>query len=258
MKDDLKNQQAWMQWIVTDPRGVKAALAKPRPKRSELKPASRPYFKRFQAPGNKIVEVYPPRHLVIYAEGYFERMRKTLGATFERVQALAGEELFSSWVAEYLKAHPSHSPTLDDLGKLFPQFLKRAKADKYLQDLAMWEWILLESARTPIALEPKGEFAFNPSVRTQTSNWNLFELWKGMGIARAKKTHLMSFSNLEGLQVLPVNAFMSTLWQLLQKSPTLDKLVEHVSRNEWLSKNLEQLQNTLTQWREWGLVDRVD
>lgn len=63
----------------------------------------------------------------IYARGYVMRLMECMQADFPVLQKLMGEALFDVFASAYLVQLPSHSPSLFDLGKNFPAFLKASQ-----------------------------------------------------------------------------------------------------------------------------------
>ena len=65
--------------------------------------------------------------IMIYARGYVLRLMECLQAEYPILQNLLGEELFDSFASQYLVHLPSHSFTLFDLGKQFPDYLNASR-----------------------------------------------------------------------------------------------------------------------------------
>jgi len=64
---------------------------------------------------------------MIYARGYVSRLMECLRAEYPVLRNLLGEELFDSFATQYLVHLPSHSFSLFDLGKQFPEYLKASR-----------------------------------------------------------------------------------------------------------------------------------
>ncbi|MBC8054720.1 MAG: putative DNA-binding domain-containing protein [Sphingobacteriaceae bacterium] len=60
----------------------------------------------------------------VYARGYVLRLMECMRADYPALQALLGPALFDTFAQAYLSSLPSHSPSLFDLGKSFPDFIK--------------------------------------------------------------------------------------------------------------------------------------
>jgi len=144
----LRDLQQWMKWVITDPRGVDEALRSPNPT------ANAKYPERYTEPeisacgvllaaGNSKVE----DRLGIYAEGYFARILESLEADFERVRIILGEFRFQKLVVDYLKAFPSRTINIGEVGKYLAGFItdyEELKEIKFLSELAALEWKMIE------------------------------------------------------------------------------------------------------------------
>lgn len=94
----------------------------------------------------------PAQRLAIYQRGYYARLLQCLEGQYKALCHALGKELFDDFARDYLKAHPSHSPTLSELGAHFPDFLENTRPDKdevekeswidFMVDLARFEWQL--------------------------------------------------------------------------------------------------------------------
>ncbi len=90
----------------------------------------------------------------IYARGYVLRLMECMRADYPLLQNLMGEELFDVFAGAYLVQIPSHSPSLFDLGKNFPAFLKASQPDQANEmfalplDLARFERTRVEVSRS--------------------------------------------------------------------------------------------------------------
>lgn len=90
--------------------------------------------------------------LAIYANGYRLRLLECLQSEFSALQRLLGEALFTGFALDYLRAQPSTSYTLHDLGARFPEHLARTRPDAaerepwidFMIDLARLERLIRE------------------------------------------------------------------------------------------------------------------
>jgi hypothetical protein len=88
--------------------------------------------------------------LGIYQRGYHARLLQCLESQFKALRHALGEGLFRDFGVEYLRAYPSHSPTLSDLGARLSQWLSENRPDlntaekepwiDFMIDLARYEW----------------------------------------------------------------------------------------------------------------------
>jgi hypothetical protein len=95
------------------------------------------------------------QRVAIYANGYRLRLLECLQAEFTALAGLLGEPLFTRFALDYLRAQPSTSYTLHDLGAGFPEHLARTRPDAagpsgpeawvdFLIDLARLERLIRE------------------------------------------------------------------------------------------------------------------
>lgn len=90
------------------------------------------------------------QRLAIYQRGYHARLLQCLESQFKALRHALGEGLFRDFGVEYLRAYPSESPTLSDLGARFSQWLSENRPDAgapekepwidFMIDLARYEW----------------------------------------------------------------------------------------------------------------------
>ena len=67
--------------------------------------------------------------LAIYQRSYILRLRKCLEEQFPACRHALGAGLFADFADEYLRACPSDSYTLHELGRRFPQWLQDSRPD---------------------------------------------------------------------------------------------------------------------------------
>lgn len=97
--------------------------------------------------------------LPIYASGYLLRLQECLEADYPVLMRTLGKELFHFFCRQYLARHPSHSPSLFDLGAGFPQFLQQSQpaSGEHENDLLFVfpvELAFLERAYTEVLRAP--------------------------------------------------------------------------------------------------------
>jgi hypothetical protein len=99
----------------------------------------------------------PRQRLAIYQRGYLARLRECMAGQFRALHHALGDELFGDFVEEYLRAHPSRSPTLSELGARFAQFLHETRPDRaqpepwvdFMIELARYEWDIFQKFDAP-------------------------------------------------------------------------------------------------------------
>lgn len=93
----------------------------------------------------------------IYAAMYVARLRDALADDFPALRLALGETAFDALARRYVAAHPSDRPSLRDLGRHLPGFLRRADpaAVAWHAELAQLEWAMLQAfdARDQNALD---------------------------------------------------------------------------------------------------------
>ena len=137
----------------------------------------------------------PAQRLDLYAHMYFARLLDALHEDFPRVAAILGFERFREIARAYLARNPSAHPSLQYLGRHFPEFLNTAVEDiellPFLADLARLEWTRLEVFDAPdaeplqmehlqaIPLDewPGLRFRLIPACQVLRSAWPIHELW---------------------------------------------------------------------------------
>jgi len=137
----------------------------------------------------------PAQRLDLYAHMYFARLLDALHEDFPRVAAILGFERFREIARAYLARNPSAHPSLQYLGRHFPEFLNTAVEDiellPFLADLARLEWTRLEVFDAPdaeplqmehlqaIPLDewPGLRFRLIPACQVLRSTWPVHELW---------------------------------------------------------------------------------
>lgn len=88
--------------------------------------------------------IAPEVRLDVYRNAYYMRLEEALARDFPALLAALGDHDFGRLMAEYLRAHPSTSPTLRDLGHALSAWL-RAKNKVEFADLAALEWAVLNA-----------------------------------------------------------------------------------------------------------------
>lgn len=97
-----------------------------------------------------------------------------LRATFQTVDMLVGDEMFTQVALDYRRAQPPAGPVLSDYGRDFAAFLSRQPWTSelpYLADVARLDWLWLESflaadeIATPAAAQVSTRIALHPATR---------------------------------------------------------------------------------------------
>jgi hypothetical protein len=131
----------------------------------------------------------------IYAQMYYARLVDVLEGDFPRVSTLLGCERFHAVTSAYLARHPSTSPSLRQLGRLFASFLQTYPDTRdlpFLSDVAALEWSRVDVFDAPdtellridhlqhIAPDewPTLKLQVIPALQIIQSEWPVHEIWK--------------------------------------------------------------------------------
>jgi hypothetical protein len=130
---DLKDLQCWLQGVIMHPDGPlsdEAGIA------------------RLLTPSKQLTAA---ERLAVYNNAYHVRLLECLREEFPVLRQALGDEAFDAFAYGYLRACPSRSYTLTQLGARFPSFLaETCPADAppewsaFLIDLALLEWTFSE------------------------------------------------------------------------------------------------------------------
>ncbi len=132
--------------------------------------------------------------LGIYQHAYRSRLVEALGKDYPVVQALLGEEGFTTLCHAYIDLHPSRSFSLRWLGQSMASFLSDPNYPPHFPELARFEWALVEAFDAPdvaVAKEadltpipppewPALRLRFHPSLQTLSCHWNIVALWRAV------------------------------------------------------------------------------
>lgn len=210
----LSEVQRWMRWTLTRPEGVENIITetgvRPVPKSVPWTRGKEPT--RCLHVIGETKELSRVKRLSIYGEGYFLRLIDCLGANFECVKNVLGEEVFSDVARRYLVEHPSTSKCIDDAGSRMAEFLIRhplLKRFPFLPELASLEWAYHEAFYTDDAPQfdasalaqrapeewHNAKILLDKSVRLLTFRWPVDKLWRNDGkwtdrrLKKIKKHH---------------------------------------------------------------------
>lgn len=173
----LAELQRWLVSVSTDPdgalRGVERATS-----RHFAGHASPAHVETLVTAGPRLSAL---ERLAIYNDGYFARLVECLRDDYPAVAYLLGGDGFEGVARDYVRAHPSRSPSLNAYGAQFPAYLATLTETwaPFGAELARLEWALVEvvHAETHARLEPAAlarvapdewrrvRFAVNPALR---------------------------------------------------------------------------------------------
>lgn len=93
----------------------------------------------------------PVERIAVYRRMFVLRMVDAMEIDYPAVKHFFGEEKFHEVVMEYVGKYPSHSYTLNHLGRKFPQFINESSLEQkeFLFDLSRLELALTENMDAP-------------------------------------------------------------------------------------------------------------
>jgi len=274
----LSELQDWLRWIFTEPRGIDAALegAEKTLRRTEPKPRLLSWI----ADGPPIDVKH---RLAVYADGYFMRLLDSLDSDFKTMRRALGETPFRQLVADYLKAHPSNSPNIGDVGEAFPSFIRSHDLNRhfpFLGDLATLEWSFLECLQAtrlppldPVSLQkvnpeawPSARLVLDPTVRLLDLEWPVHKLWKrrdlpetkgGRRLKRPSRQRLLLFRDDDWVNIHPIGTMEFLMLQELLKGRTLGEACLKLQNHDPKAATAE-LKSWFAGWTSSGVVKRVE
>ncbi|WCN09316.1 DNA-binding domain-containing protein [Marinomonas mediterranea] len=87
------------------------------------------------------------QHIAIYQRSYIARLQQCMASQFSALKTALGDELFSLFTADYLRAFPSHSYTLNNLGARFAEHLEATRPAIDPNNEENWPAFVVELAR---------------------------------------------------------------------------------------------------------------
>jgi hypothetical protein len=135
--------------------------------------------------------------LAVYSDAYHWRLLEVLEIDYAVLRDLLGETDFEQLGFAYLDAHPSHSFSIDQVGRYLSEFLAETtpySQQPHLSELAALVWALsetIDAADAPIltandlAAIPQEEWSemcigLHPSVQLLACRWNSVALWQAL------------------------------------------------------------------------------
>lgn len=271
----LHDLQHWLQWVITDPRGVREALLNPHPDVEEHRDRyTSPTESQLSWIEDKKASVI--QRLDVYAEGYFLRLLECLAKDFPKTKLAIGDDIFSKIVAQYLKAFPSNFTSIDEVGSQLAHFISQQDELPYawVPDLALLEWNQIEAFyahetkvtpdwHTKIGSRNTDSLRFqiHPSVRLLKSKWSLPNVLEALE-AKGPLTHQANFSEPSFLIVYrhedlhcwdEVKAPIFEVLQKIQSGQTLDESTSHLEE-----KDATELSQSFSRWVQRGVLPGIN
>lgn len=120
------------------------------------------------------------RRVKIYADLFFNNVRRFLGGSFPITVKILGDDRWSALIRDYYRDHTSHSPLFPDMPREFLGYLSEERADNpaaendppFLYELAHYEWVesglsLASDPEPPGAINPDGDLLDQPPILRQ-------------------------------------------------------------------------------------------
>lgn len=143
----------------------------------------------------------PRAGLAVYRNNAIGGQLRALKSIYPACLRILGEACFRTLGRDYLQAHPSTTPDLNDLGERFADLLEEIVATRgefadypYLPDLARLEWAWHRAYYAADAApfdwtrlqdesidQQRLLFALQPGLALLASDWPLLELWRAGG-----------------------------------------------------------------------------
>lgn len=152
----------------------------------------------------------------IYARMYALRLRDALAHDYPALRAALGDAGFDALVQRYVAAHPSDRPSLRDLGRHLPGFLRHdgGGAPSWHVELAQLEWAMVE------AFDALDEPVLERSMLTSLAP----DAWPALRIAPVRSLQLLASTHavddarerlLAGATAgdLPVESVLLRMWR---------------------------------------------
>lgn len=260
---DLSRLQGSFRRILTDPRGVRAAVLQ------------RPRALRWIADAPPLDAA---TRLSVYGDGYFLRLLEALASDFPAVKRALGENDFRVLAADYLKTNPSRSPSLADLGSALPRFAgshQLVRRHPFLPDLARLErgvMTRLLTGRLP-ALDPEAlrkiraedwervSVILDPTVLLIKATWPIERLWRrrelpakagGRMIRRARAQWLVIFRDEAWVKVVEISEREWTLLKQIKEGARLGTVFARAEKSR--GNTAAEVRRWFSSWAEGGLI----
>lgn len=250
---NLAETQALLKSLITDPRGVAAAMQAQGISELPIKSGG---------------SLDPIARANIYNQMYYLRLLETLRNDFDCIEYFVGTTAFEQLAADYLEAHPPSHYSLRYVGRHMMTFLERYQPLQqygFLTELATFEWAIISSFDAPehstLTMEhvqqlPPETWAelslqLSPSVQILSCHWpidTIRETWKTQATKEDGSTEFISSnaSLTSGKPELPAQTrtHAMDICTLITWRPELDVQYRRLTTNE--ASLLPQLQHGIS------------
>ncbi len=219
-------------------------------------------------------EVLTPRdeyktRLHIYQYAFSARLQESLDEDFEQVRAQLGEKLFSELTEKYISVQPSLSWTVAEFSEAFPGFLKTHVAEKYIYDLAEFEWIKIKCSlgAATHTFDPQSlinateaewvlaKMKIVPSLMIYSSHWSVNESDVLKDNRSEDQIYCYAlFRSTHGLKVLALSSAEIDLLEEMSFGKNFGELAQNFSDK---GIPVEQVGAAVGAWVQEGLIEKV-
>jgi hypothetical protein len=217
----------------------------------------------------------PSRGLGIYQHAYRSRIGEALGNDFPLVKKTLGTAQFENLVGLYLRDYPSRVTHLGEIGRDFPLFLKKTRAD-FTAELAKLEWAAIECfyadkappldlptlAALPTDAWATLAFELSFAHRILTLDYPFAQLWASREseesfvqsekkLVRAKTVHLVFCAEVQ-VEVIELTFLQASLLKQIRDLKPLGEIFSSLTfGNEELAP---AVQESFSKWMQIGLI----
>lgn len=207
----------------------------------------------------------------IYSDAYFARLFEALKIDFEAMYKILGDEDFYDLVLSYLQEQPSTSTSIEEVGAKLPWFIGKFNQTSdvlYLEDLATFEWGLVESffaddmpsfdQKSLQNLSPSTweeiKLGIDASIRLLRTHWPVYKIWE------ARKSFItpeivpslsfyLTHRNNYTVQVREINEAEFNALTMAQKGCSLGLLCQKMNHT-----SSDELMGMFQNWMQTGIV----
>lgn len=207
------------------------------------------------------------QRLGVYQFAFRTRMIESLEQDFSITRKLIGDSTFEELVLEFVRKIPSVFPSIAEISRGFPSFLKSTYSESSaIFDVAQFEWILVETSNAWLASEstlsglnqlPSDEqlqvmLRKNPSVCLFESSWEIDSLTEdSRELPATKLTRLAIYPAAYGAKFEALSQIEWNALSLLRDPIQLGNLGEKL---ESLGLSAEDVTNLFTRWSQRNFI----
>lgn len=209
------------------------------------------------------------KRLHIYQYAFAARLSESLEEDFDQVRIVLGADHFGKLVEKYMTIQTSRSWTVAEYSEAFPDFLRTQIQEKYIFDLAEFEWLKIKCSLGASAqfFDPQtlihvteaewvmAKMKIVSSMMVFSSYWPVNAPQLLIDYKPLKKLFYYAlFRSPQGLKVLELNSIEMDLLEEM----TLGKSFSELAHN-YIEKGIpvEQVGAAVGAWVQEGLIEKV-